>query len=164
MIQKNLIVFTSKTYLKLYNIDGEGAEIKILKGHKERIQVLYHFTSNTKHYLLSSGWDRMLNIWSINEDLKSSELLISVIAFDSLIKNLLIIDNLVIVYGLDKKGNIWKMNLLEKKLDFYKDFQMESMNVQLAYINNLNFGVNKKRIILSMSDGVNLSNYKLELI
>jgi len=161
-IETNLIAFASTKYLKLYNIDT-CKEVKKLKGHKERIEVLNYFQRDSKDYLISSGWDRLLNIWNINKSSpKDSELIVSVIASDSLIKNLFVAQNYIFVYGIDKKGRLWNINYETKEIKLHKNLTLD-MNCQFVYVDKFNKNAITKQILVSMSDGTNLINFKITI-
>ncbi len=64
--EKSLIAIACNKNLKFFNVDT-SEEIKVLKGHKERIQALVYLKYELENYVLSAGWDRTIRLWNIDK-------------------------------------------------------------------------------------------------
>ncbi len=151
--EKSLIALACNKSLKIFNIDT-SQEIKVLKGHKERIQALVYFKCDSKNYIVSGGWDRTIRLWDIDK----YEQILNVIGNDNWIKNLILLKNdTLLAYGADQILKIWKLDINKKELTFIKDQYFNSWNFNIAAINKLVCN----EAIFTLSKSGSLTNFKL---
>jgi len=164
-IAKNVVFFSSHKYINFFNIET-GLEVKKLKGHDELIHTLNHFKYNSENYIATIAWDLIINIWHINKsDINNSTVIMKLKNdLQSWVRSTLVVrEFLIISYGNDKNGKIWKLNFDTKEFIHIKNLVFESDNVKIALLEGVKDKFSNNKIIVSLSEGKNLTNYMFKV-